>query len=71
MFIRGPPAVLIFRRRPSPCRRLSTGGGKKYTAAGVQGSKFITDPGGLLPIPDQSPFPALSRSAVRRGKIIK
>ena len=46
MFIRGPPAVLSFCRRQSPCRRLSTGSGEKYTAAGVRGSEFITDPGG-------------------------
>ena len=37
MFIRGPPAVLNFHWRQSPCRRLSTDGGEKDTATGVRG----------------------------------
>ena len=39
--LRGPPAVLIFRRRPSPCRRLSAGAGDKCTAAGVRGQSLL------------------------------
>ena len=46
MFIRCPPAVLIFRRRPSPYSRLSTGVGEKCTAAVVRESECIIDPGG-------------------------
>ena len=41
MFIRGPHAVFSIGGRV----HLRTGGGAKFTATGVRGLEFITDPG--------------------------